>query len=71
MSKKHKKKRNKAYQGSGAAKTRPSVTRIEAVNRGRLRQWWFEKKPIIKPVALIGGVVIFIVWLVSELLRLL
>lgn len=66
---KQKKKRNKAYTGSDAAITRPTITRIEAVNRNKVSQWWFEKKRIAKPALIASGVVILIVWLIFELFR--
>lgn len=66
---KQKKKRNKAYTGADAAVTRPTITRIEAVNRNKVSQWWFEKKRIAKPALIASGVVILIVWLIYELLR--
>lgn len=66
---KQKKKRNKAYTGADAAVTRPTITRIEAVNRNKVSQWWFEKKRIAKPALIASGVIVLIVWLIYELLR--
>lgn len=66
---KQKKKRNKAYTGADAAVTRPTITRIEAVNRNKVSQWWFEKKRIAKPALITSGVVILVIWLIYELLR--
>lgn len=66
---KQKKKRNKSYTGADAAVTRPTITRIEAVNRNKVSQWWFEKKRIAKPALITSGVVILVVWLIYELLR--
>ncbi len=66
---KQKKKRNKAYTGTDAAVTRPTITRIEAVNRNKVSQWWFEKKRIAKPALITSGVVILVIWLIYELLR--
>lgn len=66
---KQKKKRNKVYRGKDAAVTRPAVTRISAVNRGRMRQWWFEKKRVAKPILITSGVVLAIVALVLELIH--
>lgn len=66
---KQKKKRNKSYTGADAAVTRPTITRIEAVNRNKVSQWWFEKKRIAKPALITSGVVIIVVWLIYELLR--
>lgn len=64
---KQKKKRNKAYTGADAVTTRPSITRVQAVDRGRLGQWWFEKKRVIRIGAIAAAVVTFIVWLIVEL----
>jgi len=69
MSQKQKKKRNKAYAGSDAAKTRPSITRISAVRRSKPRQWWHDNKRIAKPVIITVAVVAFIIWLIYEFIR--
>lgn len=66
---KQKKKRNKVYRGAGAAATQPTVTRISAVKRNKLQQWWLEKKRIVKPVAIAAAVVIVVAWLIFELIR--
>ena len=58
MANKQKKKRNKAYTGVDAAVTRPVVTKISAVNRNFVGQWWFDHKRIARPVIIIGLVVI-------------
>jgi hypothetical protein len=69
MANKQKKKRNKAYTGIDAAITRPIVTKISAVNRNFVSQWWFEHKriarPIIIAVLVAAAVVIVIIELVS------
>ena len=67
---KNKKKRDKAYKGSGAATVRPAVTRIEAVNRNRASQWWVDHKRIAKPAGIASGVVVVIVVLIAEAIRL-
>jgi hypothetical protein len=66
---KQKKKRNKVYTGQDASVTRPVVTRISAVKRNKVQQWWFEKKRIAKPVLITAGVAIVVVWLLIELVR--
>ena len=66
---KQKKKRNKKYSGTDAAVTRPSITRVEAVNRNKLSQWWFDHKRIAKPVLITAIVIIIVVWLIIELIR--
>jgi len=69
MANKQKKKRNKQYQGVDAAVTRPNVTKVSAVNRTKVGQWWFDRKKILKPVLITSGVVIIIVLLIIELVR--
>jgi hypothetical protein len=66
---KQKKKRNKSYTGADAAMTRPVITRISAVNRNRIAQWWFDNKRIAKPILITAGVVALIAWLIFELVR--
>lgn len=66
---KQKKKRNKVYSGQGAAATRPTVTRLSAVQRNKLQQWWFDKKRIAKPVLIGVAIAIVVVWLLVELVR--
>ncbi|HMS93410.1 MAG TPA: hypothetical protein PKD28_03410 [Candidatus Saccharibacteria bacterium] len=66
---KQKKKRTKKYSGVDAASTRPSITRVEAVNRSKLGQWWYDHKRIAKPLLITAAVVLLIVWLVVELVR--
>ena len=66
---KQKKKRNKPYTGEGASVSQPTVTRISAVHRHPLKQWWFEKKRIAKPALIAAVVVIVVIWLIFELIR--
>lgn len=66
---KQKKKRNKPYTGEGASVSQPTVTRISAVHRNPLQQWWFEKKRIAKPVLIAAIVVVVVAWLLFELIR--
>ena len=58
---KNKKKRNKQYAGVDAAMTRPNITRIEAVNRSKVGQWWFDNKKIAKPIIRIALIVLAII----------
>ena len=67
---KQKKKRNKTYKGSGASVTRPTITKVSAVNRNKLQQWWFDKKRIAKPVLITSGVIVAVVVLIVEIVRL-
>ena len=67
---KQKKKRNKVYRGADASVTRPSITKLSAVHRNPLSQWWFEKKRMAKPILIAAAVAIAVVWLLFELIRL-
>lgn len=67
---KQKKKRNKIYRGIDSRQTRPVVTRVEAVKRSKLGQWWHEKKRFAKPVAIAAAIVLVIVFVIVELIRL-
>ena len=67
---KNKKKRNKAYTGVDAAMTRPNITRIEAVNRSKIGQWWFDNKKKLKPTLVTGSIVLFVILLIIEIVRL-
>jgi len=66
---KQKKKRNKSYTGADAKITRPSVTKVKAVKRNRVQQWWLDNKRIAKPVLIAAAVVLVVVWLIIELIR--
>lgn len=66
---KQKKKRNKKYTGADAAMTRPSVTRVEAVHRSKLGQWWYDRKRVLKPIIITVVVALLIIWLIIELVR--
>jgi hypothetical protein len=67
---KQKKKRNKTYSGSGASVTRPTITKVSAVNRGRVGQWWYDNKRIAKPALVASGVIALIVVIIFEAFRL-
>lgn len=67
---KQKKKRNKVYRGTDSKLSAPKVVRMEAANRSRPAQWWFERKKFIKPIAIAAAVVIAIIWLLYVLIRL-
>ena len=58
-----KKKRNKKYTGADAAATRPTITRVRAVNRSKLGQWLFENQKMLKMIrnVLLIGLVIAII----------
>lgn len=70
MANKQKKKRNKAYTGVDAAITRPIVTKISAVNRNPVSQWWFDHKRIARPIIIAAIVVAVIVILIVQLVSL-
>ena len=69
------KKRNKRYSGEDAKPLQPAadtqtvVHRYEAVDRGTVGQWWFEKKRTVKIVAGVAALVIIVVWLIVELFK--
>lgn len=62
---KPKKKRNKQYTGSDAARG-PVVHRYSAEVKSPIREWWDGKKRIVKWTAGIGGGGIIAVWLLVE-----
>ena len=68
---KQKKKRNKVYSGADAALSRPIITRIEAADRNKVSQWWFDHKRVAKPVTITSVVVILLVWFIVEMVRVL
>lgn len=49
--------------------TRPTITRVEAVHRSKLGQWWHDRRRTLKPILIAGVVVLIIVWLIIELVR--
>jgi len=67
---KQKKKRNKPYRGADASVNRPTITRMQAVNRNPISQWWFEKKRFAKPALIAAVAVAAVIWLLFELVRL-
>ena len=69
MANKQKKKRNKVYTGADAAVTRPTITKISAVNRNFVSQWWFDHKRIARPVIIVAVVVGVLAVLIIELVR--
>lgn len=66
---KQKKKRNKAYTGIDASIDRPIITRIAAVNRSKIGQWWFDHKRIAKPVLIASGIVVFVTILIVQIVQ--
>lgn len=68
---KQKKKRSKIYKGAGAAMTRPSVTRVTAVQRSRSGQWVYDNKRMIRAVGIALGILIVIALIVSGIVGLL
>lgn len=52
-----------------AAPIEPVVHRYKAVDRGKFGQWWFEKKKIIKYSTITVLVILFLSWLIIELIR--
>lgn len=70
MSRKRPKKRYKPYTGTDAVDAQPTVTRYRAVVRSPLGQWWIDNKKRIRLLALVGGGVLLVGYLLYELLRL-
>jgi hypothetical protein len=68
MSNKSKKKRNKQYTGQDAAST-PTVHRYTAEVKSPAREWWDGHKRSVKMISGIGGGIILVGWLLSELFR--
>lgn len=67
MANKPKKKRSKQYRGADAALTRPVVTKIQAEDRSKPKQWWHDHKRIAKPALITSAVVLFVVWLIMQI----
>lgn len=67
---KNKKKRNKPYRGKDASLDRPVITRVQAVNRNPVNQWWFDHKRIAKPISIAVAVALLIVWMIIEIIHL-
>lgn len=67
---KNKKKRNKVYRGKDAVMTQPVVTRVEAADRSKPAQWWFEKKRVARPIIIATLVVVAVVILILQMIRL-
>lgn len=63
-----KKKRNKQYSGVDASATRPNITRVQAVNRGKIGQWLHEKKRALRIVGIIILVIIALILIVSGII---
>ena len=64
-----KKKRNKQYKGS--IPTRPVITRMSAINRHPVHQWWVDHKRVAKPALGIGGIAIAVIIIIIGLFSLL
>lgn len=70
------KKRTKKYSGEDAKQfnqstsSEPVVHKYTAVDRGKFGQWWFEKKKLVRGIAIAVGVIVLVIWLIVELVRL-
>ena len=67
---KQKKKRTKVYSGADAATSRPTITRVQAANRNKVSQWWFDHERIAKPVAIAAIILLVIIIVIVEVVRL-
>ena len=67
MANKQKKKRNNVYRGADAALERPVVTKVSAVNRSKVGQWWFDHKRIAKPVLIVAAAVVVLTLVIIQI----
>lgn len=63
-----KKKRNKQYKGS--APTRPVITKVSAVNRNPVHQWWVDHKRFARPALITAGIAVAVVIILIGLIDL-
>ena len=49
---------------------RPKVTRITAMNRSKLSQWFFDRKKLIRTIGMAGLVAIALIIVISGILSL-
>lgn len=70
MANKTKKKRSKAYRGADAAADRPTVTRISAVHRSKIGQWWYDNKKVARPIIIVSLIVLALGLLIYQIIRL-
>ena len=66
---KQKKKRNKVYTGADSAAKQATVTRISAVHRSKIGQWWFDNKRIAKPVLIGVGIVVLLILIIVQIIN--
>lgn len=64
-----KKKRNKVYKGSNAA-ARPTITRVSAVNRNPVHQWWVDHQRVAKPALIAAGITAVIIIIIIGIIDL-
>ncbi|MDO4773598.1 MAG: hypothetical protein Q4A37_00505 [Candidatus Saccharibacteria bacterium] len=60
-----KKKRTKKYSGVDASSQQPSIRRISAVQRSRLGQWLHDKRPLLKAIGTMIGIILLIALLIA------
>lgn len=66
---KQKKKRSKQYSGVDAKIAKPLITKVSAVHRNKIQQWWIDNKRTAKPIMITGAIAIIVIWLIFELVR--
>jgi len=71
MAAKQKKKRNKKYQGSDAKVTVPSVTRVSAEERSRLKEWWLAYGTFARIITILATIALVILLVVIGIIGLL
>ena len=65
-----KKKRNKKYAGVDASQQKPTITRVQAVNRNPVSQWLFERQRLLKTVGIGALVVLGLALIISGIVSL-
>jgi hypothetical protein len=71
MANKQKKKRNKRYHGADAKVTAPSVVRVSAEERSRLKEWWLVYGQLARVIGALAGIVFVLILLVVGIIGLL
>lgn len=71
MTAKHKKKRNKKYQGADAKVTAPKILRVEAEERSRFKEWWLVYGQLARLAGTVVAIFIVITLLIVGIIGLL
>lgn len=65
-----KKKRNKKYAGADAAQQKPTITRVQAVNRNPISQWLYERQRLLKTIGIGVIIVLALILIISGIVSL-